>query len=86
MTEQQVVTVELYVIKDIVADDIGPIFQAKNEKTAWRQMQYLLKDVSQPGDYELYRIGFLQSDMVLISDIQKIFIPNLEVVNDKISI
>lgn len=75
----------LYVVRDIIADDIGPVFQAKNDGVAVRSFRGLLKDVVNIDEYELIRIGHLERDtMKLFSDVSKVLvkIPALEVVNE----
>lgn len=59
---------ELYVIKDIVADDLGPVFQAVNEQVALRQYKQLMSKAIDVRDFELWRIGYIDG-MMIESDI-----------------
>lgn len=47
----------VYVIYDKVAEEGGPLFLAKNDGVAMRQYMNLIKDVKQPGDFQLYVLG-----------------------------
>lgn len=67
MVEQ---VVNLYVIKDIVADDIGPVFSAKNDGVAVRQYRAVVKSVTNPAEYELYCIGNVSQTMELKPDLR----------------
>lgn len=49
--------VELFTIYDKVARESGPIYQAKSEDVAARQMISLLKKTDWPDDYVLYKLG-----------------------------
>lgn len=55
--------IELYSIKDCVADEFGPLFQAKNLAVAIRQYKQLLSKAVDARDYELWRVGYLYNDM-----------------------
>lgn len=49
----------LYSIKDIIAEEFGPVFQAKNDQVAVRQVNNTFR-ATPPGDpesFQLYRIG-----------------------------
>mgnify|MGYP001035144656 CR=1 FL=1 len=49
---------ELYTIFDNVADEAGPIFQAKNFNVALRYVKELMKDSPiDPKEYSLVRLG-----------------------------
>lgn len=49
---------KLYVIKDLIADESGPIFQAKSDEVAMRNFNNLIKDKSvNPDEYRLYCVG-----------------------------
>jgi len=52
----------LYSIKDVVADEFGPVFQSVNDGVAVRSAVNVLKSAENPADYELYRIGAFNSD------------------------
>ena len=48
----------LYVIRDLVADECGPVFEANNDAVAVRNFKNLLqKDGVYPEDYELLLVG-----------------------------
>jgi len=51
--------VNLYVIKDKVADELGPIFEAKNDAVAARNYRSVLKKAAFPTDYILLKVGRL---------------------------
>lgn len=57
--------VGLYVIKDVVADDIAPVFQAHNDAVALRQFNQLIRESYEPTDYELHKVAELTKDMVV---------------------
>lgn len=73
------VTVELYTIKDLVADDVGPLFQARNEGVAVRQYNHVTKEVYNKNEYELWRVGYFTDKMELISDLKIILVKADEV-------
>ena len=50
-------TVNLYSIYDNVAEESGPIFQAKNDKVAYRQFCNLVTDPDKRSEYRLYALG-----------------------------
>lgn len=79
------INAELYVVRDSVADEIGPVFQAKNANVALRSYRALMKDVLNPDEYKLFRVGYIYNDMTIQSDIQEIMtnVRTLEVVNEK---
>lgn len=60
---------ELYVVKDVVAEQFGPIYEAPNIGVAQRNFRNLIKDTACPNDFELYRIGYLDDKMNLIPEI-----------------
>lgn len=58
----------LYAIKDIVAKEFGPVFQAKNDQVAVRQVNNTFKTMS-PGEAEefhLYRLGEFDTEAGLL--------------------
>lgn len=57
-------TYSLYSIRDKVAMEFGPIFQAKNEGVALRMLGTQLKEspTMNPAEYELICIGTFNSD------------------------
>jgi len=72
------VTIELYVIRDVTADDVGPVYQAKNEGVALRQYRNVLKDLNpniSRDEFELWRVGYFTDKMELIPDLKKVNIP-----------
>lgn len=82
------VTIELYVIRDVVADDVGPVFQAKNEGVALRQYRNVLKDLNPAisrHEFELWRVGYFSDKMELIPELKKIEVP-LDVVVEKVQL
>lgn len=48
----------LYTIKDYVANDFGPIFEAKNHDVALRSFKQLTQTVFDKKDYALYCVGW----------------------------
>ncbi|GMO29634.1 MAG: hypothetical protein Ta2B_10630 [Termitinemataceae bacterium] len=54
----------LYSVRDRVANEFGPIFQAKNDDVAWRNYFSLLtnSNVTDMLDYELVRLGSFDVD------------------------
>lgn len=57
---------ELYVVKDNVAQESGPIFHAKNLPVAQRMFLDLIKDATTPDDYSLYYLGTFDHDTMTI--------------------
>lgn len=54
---------ELYTIYDVVADECGPIFQAKNFPVATRYVEEMLKGASvKLSDYYLKQVGYFDTD------------------------
>lgn len=47
----------LYVIRDQVAEESGPIFEAKNDSVAYRQYVTLIEKSDYQGDFTLLNIG-----------------------------
>ena len=59
--------VKLYSIRDLVAGECGPIFTAKNDGVAIRQVCAMMHDVVDVADYALYCVGtFDTEEMVLV--------------------
>jgi len=52
----------LFMIRDNVADEFAPVFQAPNKAVAWRQFVDLLKKAVNPKDYTLFQVGFVNRD------------------------
>lgn len=46
--------IRLYVIKDTVADEFGPLFEAKNDEVATRSFKALISKAIQPSDFVLF--------------------------------
>ena len=46
----------LYVVRDVVAEQCGPVFEAVNDAVAMRQYRAIVKDCD-PAEYQLIRIG-----------------------------
>ncbi|MBA7535562.1 hypothetical protein ES705_27820 [subsurface metagenome] len=57
---------ELYVVYDKVAEESGPIFEARNEGVASRQYAKFINKADAPADYLLFRIGSLDHDSSVI--------------------
>ena len=49
----------IYTIRDKVAEEVGPLFQAKNDAVAIRQFKQLVKDSENPEEYELFVLVIL---------------------------
>lgn len=59
---------ELYTIYDVVADECGPIFQAKNFPVATRYVEEMLKGTSvKLSDYYLKQVGCFDTDGCSVS-------------------
>lgn len=62
---------KLYSVKDIVADEFGPVFEAKNHAVANRAYRRLLLDnVANASDYELHCIADFDSEkgVIIVND------------------
>ena len=46
----------MYTIRDLVAEDNGPLFAAKNDAVAMRSYNRLMAEVENPGEYVLYHV------------------------------
>ena len=73
---EQIITRNVYVVVDKVADDSCPCFEAKNDQTAIRQVCDMMYSggVANIGDYDLVQIGVVEKNGQLT------FIPNKGVV------
>ena len=61
---------KLYSIRDLVAGECGPIFTAKNDGVAIRQVCVMMHDVVDVNDYALYCVGtFDTEEMVLVDKV-----------------
>lgn len=70
---------KLYSVKDIVADEFGPVFEAKNHAVANRAYRKLLLDnVANASDYELHCIGDFDSEkgVIILNDGHSSFVDN----------
>ena len=56
----------IYTIRDRLAEEVGPLFQAKNDFVAVRQFKQLVKDSENPQDYELLCLGWFDDQMIEI--------------------
>lgn len=81
--------VELFVIKDVIAEDIGPVFSAKNVNVAIRSYKDLVKGVHDKSEYQLVRVGLLFFDdqtgnIKVVEDVQIVNVewPEVEAVGD----
>lgn len=70
----------LYVIRDMVAEEVGPIFEAKNDAVAHRNFADLLKTAIAPCDFMLYRIATFDRDDMQLSDLVAVNITPDEVI------
>jgi len=62
----------LYVVHDTVADEYGPIFEAVNDQVAHRSFKTILKQATYPDDFQLVSLGYINDDMVLISELRDV--------------
>ena len=58
----------LYSIRDLVAGECGPIFTAKNDGVAIRQVCNMMHDVVDVEDYALYCVGTFDTDEMVLVD------------------
>lgn len=76
-------TVGLYVIKDKVADDVGPVFSAKNDGVAKRHYNDSISQVKYPDDYQLIRVGYFDTKYLDVVPELYILIDNVDKVIEK---
>ena len=57
----------LYTVNDVVAEEAGPVFCAKNSGVAFRNFSAMLKDVATPDEYELFHVGEYDSDSMEVT-------------------
>ena len=59
----------LYVIYDRVAQESGPVFEAKNDGIAVRQMRNVLSEnpASKPLEYQLLKVGTINHETNVIT-------------------
>lgn len=53
---------KLYTVRDELAEEYGPLFEQKNDATAKRSVELMLKDKPYPADYSLYCVGEFDHD------------------------
>lgn len=72
----------VYVIYDNVADEVGPLFEAKNDATARRAVRGMKMD--NPDDYSLHRIGTMNRDKFYLetTSVPWARLPNLLIVQE----
>lgn len=63
----------LYSIRDNVAEDFGPLFQAINDGVAQRFFSKTADGVTHPDDYSLYRVGSWDSQLCKFDLLQQPF-------------
>ena len=63
----------LYTIYDQVAEEAGPIFEAKHDAIARRQFDLLLRQeaVVSPKDFSLYCLGYFDREKILLTSKEK---------------
>lgn len=57
--------ISLFTIWDKVAEEAGPIFQAKNEAVAQRQFRFAIRE-ARPDEYRLYCVGEFDTEKVMV--------------------
>lgn len=60
--------VKLYSIRDLIAFECGPIFTAKNDGVAIRQVCAMMHDVVDVTDYALYCVGTFDTEQMVLVD------------------
>lgn len=62
--------INLYTIYDSVAEECGPLFEAKNGSVAMRQFQELQKKINpeQLNDFSLYWVGRFDKENMVITN------------------
>ena len=60
--------VKLYSIRDLVAGECGPIFTAKNDGVAIRQVCMMMHDVVDVADYALYCVGTFDTEEMVFME------------------
>lgn len=71
---------ELFRIKDVVAKEFGPIYEAKNKGVAQRQFMQVMQDKPYPDDYKLYHVGSSDSESGWLTSVEpvEVFVPLTE--------
>lgn len=73
----------LYSIKDVVAEEFGPVFEAVNNGVAIRNFSNVLKETKYPEDYELYKLGnYDESTGEIIPEFYNVEKPKLELLDE----
>lgn len=57
----------IYTIRDTVAKDCAPLWEAVNDDVAKRNFKNLLKDNPSKADFLLYRVGTFHREKMLIT-------------------
>ena len=71
----------IYTIRDKVAEEVGPLFQAKNDAVAIRQFKQLIKDSENPEEYELLCLGDFNDQTIELETCKvKVININIEVI------
>lgn len=54
----------IYTIKDMVADECGPVFEAKNDEVAGRNFRQLMarEKIRNEDEFRLYKIGSYETE------------------------
>lgn len=67
--------VNYYAVYDIVADDFGPFFVARNDNSAYRSYELSFKDNDKlnPDDYRLYHICTFSNTLKNVDCVGKIY-------------
>lgn len=77
-------TVFLYTIQDIIAQENGPVFTAKNDAVAMRNYNGLLNEVPEidKNNYKLYRVGEFNTESIIpfvkAEKVGKLIVTNIE--------
>ena len=74
---------QIYAIRDFVAHESGPLFEAKNDEVALRQFDRLVKDSENRNDFELFCVGSYDHESdILLPQTYRPVVPTLGVEND----
>lgn len=57
----------LYVIYDCVAEESGPVYEAKNDAIALRNYGNFLKKMEHKEDFRLFKVGEIDHDSNIIT-------------------
>lgn len=72
---------KIYTVRDDLAEEFGPLFEQKNDATAKRSVEELLKDKPYPADYSLYCIGEFDHDTGTFKPFEKSSIVDLDFID-----